>query len=170
MSGMMWQVVCTLVLSTFAFFVPLGPQKPSSTFARTVFVACPLLLLATSQYLWATTGSGLIERGTCFVAPTAKSCLSSEGKKVANFNEICPAALANAQELDWVPYIATLPTLAPQPRGNGHYRCRAEGRGNTYLITVALQCSDFTDHECVLVYRVEKDTGEVLWDRSILFG
>ena len=166
MSGMLWEVVTTLALSVFAFFVPLGPHRPASTFARITLIGTPLALLVISQYLWATTGSGLLERGTCLVAPTTRSCLSAEHRKVAVFNEICPAALANAHELDWVPFVATLPTLNAQPRGNRRYTCKAEGRGRTYLITAMLRCGDFSDDRCVAVEKVELDSGEVLFDFS----
>lgn len=170
MSGILWEVVATIALSIFGFFVPLGRHSPVSIFARIMFVAAPIGLLVWSQYLWATTEKGLLEHGTCAIAPKTKSCLSPEAKKVANFNQICPAALTGAHDLDWVPYVAKLPTLNPEPRGDRRYTCRAEGRGKTYLITVLLRCGDFADYRCVLVEKVELDSGEVLWDRSGVFN
>lgn len=170
MSGALSEVVITVIVAIFAFFVPLGRQSPASKFARFMFVATPLALLGVSQYLWATTGFGLIERGTCLVAPNTKSCLSPENKKMAVFNQICPAALSLGQGFNWVPYVASLTTLNPEPRGDRRYTCRAEGRGITYLITVHVLCDDLADYGCTRLTKVENGSGALIWEGYLPVG
>jgi hypothetical protein len=74
MASSFWELMLTLGLAVAGFFVPFAPHVPHSRGARIAFVLIPLALFFLSQYLWATTGRGLIERVTCLFAPNSFSC------------------------------------------------------------------------------------------------
>ncbi len=167
----LWDLITTLALIAFAYFVPLGPHVPSSKIARLLYVLVPLSLVIFSQYLWATTGRSLVDRLTCLVVATSSSCRVAIPEKapltldsIEVLDQICPAALTNAQDIDRVPYVAKLATLNPQPVSSDHFTCRAEGRGITYFITVKVRCLEFKNGYCAPVTKVETDSGEIIWN------
>jgi len=164
MSEVFLDVVLTIACGIFAFFVPLGHRTPTTTGARVLFFLFSFLFVVFSQYLWATTGSGILERTTCSIMPRGKACGPLAHDPVGLFNQVCPAVLADAQELDWVPYAAKLTSLNPQSSRGRRYICRAEARGITYFITGDLRCDDLNNVRCTSTARVETDAGRVIFD------
>jgi hypothetical protein len=70
-----WELIVALLAAVIGFFVSFAPHAPRSRAARAVILVTPFVLLVISQYLWATTGRGLIERITCVFVPSGASCL-----------------------------------------------------------------------------------------------
>lgn len=68
-------VICS---SLFAFFVAKAMRPARTKLGAVVAVAFPCLLLIYSQYLWSSTGKGLLEHATCVVTPESRSCVPSE--------------------------------------------------------------------------------------------
>jgi len=68
------EALLALIFAVAGFFVSFSPHAPRSRLAKFIVIATPLVLLVVSQYLWATTGRGLLERATCLFAPSAASC------------------------------------------------------------------------------------------------
>ena len=95
--------------------------------------------------------------------PQSSADSSAQTVSTDTFNQICPRALANAQGINFVPYVAKLVTLNAQPVSTDHYLCMAEGRGITYSITVKIRCNDFSQVRCAPVMKVMRDDGRVLW-------
>jgi len=69
-----WEALLALVIAIASYFVSFSPHAPRSRLARTIVIATPVFLLVVSQYLWATTGRGLLERATCVFLPSGASC------------------------------------------------------------------------------------------------
>lgn len=63
-----------MVAAIVGFFVSFAPHVPHTRAARAIIIITPFVLLVISQYLWATTGRGLLERVTCIFVPNGSSC------------------------------------------------------------------------------------------------
>jgi hypothetical protein len=108
-------------------------------------------------------GVGYVPKTSVEPPSAAEASPVAQPNSIDAFNQICPRALANAQAVNFVPYIARLVTLNAQPVSSDRYVCTAEGRGITYSITVKVRCGDFGQMRCEPVMRVTTDTGKVLW-------
>jgi hypothetical protein len=73
-SSYLIDIVLVAASAVFSFFFARGGRAGSNIIAKSVAVALPLALVVYSQWLWASTGYGVIDRATCFVLRDAKTC------------------------------------------------------------------------------------------------
>ena len=71
-------ILLVLCSSIVAFVLAKAARPAETRLGAVLAILFPILILLCSQYLWASTGKGLLEHITCAALPSSPSCILSE--------------------------------------------------------------------------------------------
>ncbi len=156
-----WDVIVAGLLAIAGFFIPFAPHVPHSRMARVLFVAVPLGLLAISQYLWATTGRGLIEHGTCLILRESASCKTFNSVQGAPSpeNQTPPPSESNPTSQTPQPSAGAPQATSPPPASSNNSNPTSQTNQPQETITPAPGTSE--------VVRLTDSNSKDIWSTSV---